>query len=212
MNIDREAFSSEVGTGSREGNATRQKDKPPGLTPSQTVGPFFHYGLTPGGIYAHVPVSADHRLVEPDTPGRIVVTGRVIDGAGEPVPDAMIEIWQADPDGRYAHPSNSFRGFGRSETDAAGIYRFETVKPGPVPGPRGTMQAPHILVAVFGRGMLKQLHTRLYFAGEAGNDADSVLALVPADRRATLIACRESDTWRLDIRLQGEDETVFFDV
>lgn len=185
-----------------------------GLTPSQTVGPFFHYGLTPGAAYAHVPVSAHPHLVEPEASGRIVVTGQVFDGAGAPVPDAMIEIWQADAEGRYApsRTSNSFRGFGRSDTGADGTYRFETVKPGQVAGPGGQRQAPHILIAVFGRGMLKQLHTRLYFAGDPANATDPILALVPEDRRATLLARPDGDTWRLDIRLQGEDETVFFDV
>lgn len=191
-----------------------------GITPSQTVGPFFHYGLTPGAAYPNVPVSADGMVAAPGTPGeRITLTGRVIDGAGEPVPDAMIEIWQADPDGRYAHPgdgrpraSNSFTGFGRSDTTADGVFRFETVKPGRVPGPGGRPQAPHILVAVFGRGMLKQLFTRIYFEDEPSNAEDPVLALVPAGRRHTLIAGREGSSYRLDIRLQGGEETVFFDL
>lgn len=194
--------------------------RPDGLSPSQTVGPFFHYGLTPGTAYSHVPVSVDGQVAAPGTPGeRIVLTGRVVDGAGDPVPDAMLEIWQADSDGRYAHPgdgrpraSNSFMGFGRSDTTADGIYRFVTVKPGRVPGPGGPDQAPHILVAVFGRGMLKQLFTRIYFDDEGANAADPILALVPADRRATLIARRDGDTFTLDIRLQGDGETVFFDV
>lgn len=195
--------------------------RPEGITPSQTVGPFFHYGLTPGTAYPHVPVSADGHVAAPGTPGeRIVLTGRVFDGAGEPVPDAMLEIWQADADGRYAHPgdgrarqSNSFMGFGRSDTRADGTYRFETVKPGPVPGPGGREQAPHILVAVFGRGMLKQLFTRAYFEDEAtANAADPILALVPEARRGTLVAKRHGDTYTLDIRLQGDGETVFFAV
>jgi protocatechuate 3,4-dioxygenase alpha subunit len=193
---------------------------PDGISPSQTVGPFFHYGLTPGEAYPHVPVSADGLVAARGTPGeRIVVTGRVFDGEGQPVPDAMIEIWQADADGRYAHPndkrpraSNTFMGFGRSDTKADGTFRFETIKPGRVPGPGGRDQAPHLVVAVFGRGMLKQLYTRFYFADEAANADDAILALVPADRRQTLIATREGQSYRLDIRLQGEDETVFFDV
>ena len=196
------------------------KDRPDGISPSQTVGPFFHYGLTPGSAYPDVPVSADGQVAAPGTAGEhIVVTGRVIDGAGAPVPDAMIEIWQADADGRYAHPAdgraranNSFMGFGRSDTNAEGIYRFATIKPGRAPGLNGAEQAPHLLVAVFGRGMLKHLYTRIYFDGEPSNDTDAILNLVPADRRKTLIARREGTTYRLDIRLQGEDETVFFDV
>lgn len=199
---------------------TKAGERPEGITPSQTVGPFFHYGLTPGEAYSHVPVSADGHVAAPGTPGeKIVLTGRVIDGAGEPVPDAMIEIWQADADGRYAHPrdgrarsSNSFLGFGRSDTTADGTYRFVTVKPGRAPGPGGAEQAPHILVAVFGRGMLKQLFTRIYFEDEPSNADDAVLALVPADRRSTLIARRDGHSFILDIRLQGEGETVFFDV
>ncbi|AVO46911.1 protocatechuate 3,4-dioxygenase subunit alpha [Phreatobacter cathodiphilus] len=194
--------------------------RPEGISPSQTVGPFFHYGLTPGKAYSHVPVSVDGQVAEPGTPGeKIVLTGRVIDGAGEPVPDAMLEIWQADADGRYAHPndgrarqSNSFMGFGRSDTDAQGTYRFVTVRPGRVPGPGGGEQAPHILVAVFGRGMLKQLFTRVYFEDEASNAEDPILALVPEARRGTLIARKNGHTFTLDIRLQGEGETVFFDV
>jgi protocatechuate 3,4-dioxygenase alpha subunit len=198
----------------------KQAGLPDGISPSQTVGPFFHYGLTPGEAYSHVPVSADGHVAARGTPGEhITVTGRVFDGEGQPVPDAMIEIWQADSEGRYAHPndnrpraSNTFMGFGRSDTKADGTYRFETIKPGRVPGPGGKDQAPHLVVAVFGRGMLKHLYTRLYFDGEAANAEDAILALVPADRRSTLIAKREGSTYRLDIRLQGEGETVFFDV
>lgn len=194
--------------------------RPDGLSPSQTVGPFFHYGLTPGTAYGHVPVSVDGQVAAPGTPGEpIVLTGRVIDGAGDPVPDAMLEIWQADSDGRYAHPddgrpqqSNSFTGFGRSDTTADGTYRFTTIKPGRVPGAGGGEQAPHILVAVFGRGLLKQLFTRVYFDDESSNAEDAILALVPEARRGTLIAKRDGHTFTLDIRLQGEGETVFFDV
>lgn len=194
--------------------------RPDGISPSQTVGPFFHYGLTPGAAYPNVPVSADGLVAAKGTPGEhIVVTGRVLDGEGQPVPDAMIEIWQADSDGRYAHPndtrpraSNTFMGFGRSDTGADGTFRFETIKPGRVPGPGGRDQAPHLVVAVFGRGMLKQLHTRFYFDDEGANAEDAILALVPADRRQTLIAARDGHIYRLDIRLQGENETVFFDV
>jgi len=147
----------------------------------------------------------------------------VFDGDGALVPDAMLEIWQADAQGRFsdpqerrALPNSSFRGFGRCGTDAKGSFFFDTIKPGSVPDPDGKPQAPHILLAVFGRGMLMHLYTRIYFGGEAANAADPVLALVPADRRSTLIAARQpgngSAVYRFDIRLQGDNETVFFDV
>src|SRR3978361_1476403 len=135
----------------------------------------------------------------------------------------MLEIWQADAQGRFsdpqdkrALPNSSFKGFGRCGTDPNGGYAFDTIKPGPVPDPDGKAQAPHILLAIFARGMLLQNYTRIYFDGEAGNAADPVLALVPADRRATLIAERQPSNgnavYRLDICLQGDDETVFFDI
>ncbi len=194
-----------------------------GITPSQTVGPFFKYGLTPNGQYDWNDAFTGN-LVTPDASGeRIRVEGRVFDGDGAPVPDAMLEIWQADSQGRFAdpqdkraQPNTKFRGFGRVGTDANGAFAFDTVKPGPVPDPNGIPQAPHLLLAVFARGMLRHLYTRIYFGDEAGNSIDPVLALVPADRRATLIAEREagngSAVYKLDLRLQGDDETVFFDV
>ena len=194
-----------------------------GLTPSQTVGPFFKYGLTPNGAYDWNDAFTNN-LVTPDTSGdRIRVTGRVFDGDGKLVPDCMLEIWQADAQGRFsdpqdkrAPPNSSFKGFGRCGTDANGDYAFDTIKPGTVPDPDGKPQAPHLLLAIFARGMLLHLYTRIYFDGEAGNAADPILALVPADRRATLIATRESGSgnavYRFDIRLQGDDETVFFDI
>jgi protocatechuate 3,4-dioxygenase, alpha subunit len=194
-----------------------------GITPSQTVGPFFKYGLTPNGQYEWNDAFTGN-LVTSDASGeRIRVEGRVFDGEGAPVPDAMLEVWQADSQGRYvdpqdrrALPNSKFRGFGRAGTDANGVYVFDTIKPGPVPGPDGKPQAPHILLAVFARGMLRHLYTRIYFADEAANAGDPVLALVPADRRATLIAEREDGgggrVYRLDLRLQGDGETVFFDV
>jgi protocatechuate 3,4-dioxygenase alpha subunit len=190
-----------------------------GITPSQTVGPFFKYGLTPNGEYEWNDAFTSN-LVTPDVTGeRVRVEGKVFDGAGAPVPDCMLEIWQADAQGRFADPqdsralpNNSFRGFGRCGTDAEGRYFFDTIKPGAVPDPDGKPQAPHLLLAVFGRGMLRHLYTRIYFGGEAANDSDPVLALVPADRRATLIARREGNVYKLDLRLQGGDETVFFDV
>src|SRR5256885_903646 len=165
------------------------------VTPSQTVGPYFAYGLTPRGAYAwsDLPVG---NLVTPDTTGeRIRIEGRVTDAKGAQINDAMIEIWQADAQGRYAHPrdnrplpNSSFKGFGRTGTDKDGLYAFDTIKPGAVPGPDGKQQAPHILVAFYSRGLLTHLYTRIYFDGEAANAADPILSLVPADRRQTLIA------------------------
>ncbi len=185
-------------------------------TPSQTAGPFFHYMLTPeqsGYEYASL---AGPSIGEHTTPGtRIRLTGIVTDGAGNPVPDAMIEIWQADSEGRYAHPADrrssnaAFKGFGRTATDPAGEYAFETVKPGAI----GDGQAPHMTLIVFARGLQNHLYTRAYFADEAAANAkDPVLLSVPDDRRVTLIASLGPTGYRLDIRLQGDNETVFFDV
>jgi protocatechuate 3,4-dioxygenase alpha subunit len=190
------------------------------ITPSQTVGPYFAYGLTPNGKYPWNDAFSGN-LVTPDTSGdRIRVEGFVYDGDGAFVPDCMLEIWQADAQGRFADsldqralPNATFKGFGRCGTGAKGEFAFDTIKPGSVPDPDGKPQAPHILMAVFARGMLLQNYTRIYFDDEAANAADPVLALVPADRRATLIAKRgQSGAYRFDIRLQGDDETVFFDV
>lgn len=201
------------------------------ITPSQTVGPFFAYGLTPEGRCDWKPNdiyrwknSAESNIVTPDASGeRIRIEGQVRDGDGAPINDAMIEIWQADAQGRYAHPRDNralpnatFKGFGRSATDKQGVYAFDTVKPGPVPGPNGKQQAPHIVVCIFSRGMLRQVYTRLYFSDEKANDSDPVLAIVPAERRGTLIAKRQGNgnppLYRFDIRVQGDDETVFFDI
>lgn len=175
---------------------------------SQTVGPFFNFALTTNsdlGILAREGVPGQ----------RIRLEFRVIDGDGVPARgDCMIELWQADSAGRYAR-TTEFCGFGRLETDHNGCCVFETVKPGRVAGLDGGLQAPHINVIVFARGLLKHLHTRVYFAGEPANVDDPVLALVPAERRATLLAqppAGEPGTWRFPIRLQGEDETVFFDL
>ncbi len=186
-------------------------------TPSQTVGPFLHIGLAPapyGVREVFGPVVADTGM--PGTHVRI--EGRIFDGDGNLMPDAMLEIWQADQDGRYAHPadgrplkSNSFRGFGRCPTAKDGSFRFDTIKPGMVPGPKGTMQAPHINVSIFARGILKRLFTRIYFAGDPANANDPILALVPEDRRHTLMAKPEGNVLRFDIHIQGSDETVFFD-
>ena len=172
-------------------------------TASQTAGPFVHIGLT--WLFRDC-------LALPGADGeRVTVEGRVLDGDGRPVTDAVLEIWQADPRGRYADPE--FHGFGRVPTDGTGGFRFTTVKPGRVPGPNGALQAPHLLIAVFARGLLKQLVTRMYFPDEPGNAADAVLALVPADRRPTLVArARGAGVLAWDIILQGRDETVFFDV
>jgi protocatechuate 3,4-dioxygenase alpha subunit len=190
-----------------------------GITPSQTIGPFFHFSLTPTD-YDFRGIIGDN-LITPDAVGEpIRIVGKLRDGAGDPVRDAMIEIWQADGAGRYpgsdAGVNMSFKGFGRAATSKEGAFGFSTVKPGAVPGPVGRPQAPHINVGVFARGMLKRLFTRIYFDGEPDNQADAVLALVPADRQATLIARRDgiSDGLPLfvfDIRLQGNNETVFFE-
>jgi protocatechuate 3,4-dioxygenase alpha subunit len=189
-------------------------------TPSQTVGPYLHIGLTQSlyGLQDIVgPTVADPGLAG----AHVRIEGSVLDGEGTPMPDALIEIWQADSEGRYAHPadgrplaSNSFRGFGRCPTAKDGTFAFDTIKPGTVPGPGGTTQAPHINVGVFARGLLKRLFTRIYFPGEPANAADPILALVPAARRDTLIARADPAKpghYRFDIRVQGGSETVFFD-
>ena len=194
-----------------------------GITPSQTVGPFFAYGLTSNGKYDWNDAFTNN-LVTSDVSGeRLRVEGRVLDGDGQPVPDAMLEIWQADAQGRFADPqdkralpNSAFRGFGRCGTDANGCYAFDTIRPGAVPDPDGKPQAPHLSLVIFARGMLLQLYSRIYFDGEAANATDPILALVPTERRATLIASRKpgggNPVYGLDIHLQGDNETVFFDV
>jgi protocatechuate 3,4-dioxygenase alpha subunit len=201
------------------------------ITPSQTVGPFFAYGLTPKGRCQWDPNGSyswkntvESNLVTPDASGtRIRIEGAVLDGDGLPINDAMIEIWQADAQGRYAHargekprPNAKFTGFGRSATDKQGVYGFDTIKPGSVAGPEGKPQAPHIVVCIFSRGMLRQVYTRLYFSDEAANATDPILQMVPEDRRGTLIAHKQPGSgpaaYRFDIRVQGENETVFFDI
>ena len=179
------------------------------LTPSQTVGPFFSIGMTwEDGAF----------VVAEGTPGGLWIRGRVTDGDGEPVPDAVVETWQADPDGRYNHPDDprggtDFRGFARAPTDRDGRFAIHTVKPGAVAGAGGATQAPHLAMSVFARGLLNRVVTRVYFADEADrNAADPVLREVPEDRRATLLAEPADDGYRFDVRLQGEDETVFFAV
>ena len=192
----------------------------PGITPSQTVGPFFAYGLTPTGRYSWNDAFTNN-LVTADVSGdRIRVEGHVYDGDGAIVPDAMLEIWQADAQGRFSDPQDSralanasFKGFGRCGTSTEGMFSFDTIKPGAVPGTDGQPQAPHILLAIFGRGMTMQSITRIYFDDEPANAADEVINLVPADRRATLIANKTAPgVYRFDIHLQGDNETVFFDV
>lgn len=191
-------------------------------TPSQTVGPYFAYGLTPEQYDYPFKELVSGDIRTPDTEGiAIRIEGKVFDGNGDPVPDAMIEIWQADSQGRYAHPSDgrasnaTFAGFGRfgTGTDAENRFIFETVKPGSVDGD----QAPHINVIVFMRGLLTHVYTRIYFEDETeANAGDAVLNSAPADRRHTLIAAKRDDAGRsvyiFDIHMQGEDETVFFDV
>jgi protocatechuate 3,4-dioxygenase, alpha subunit len=181
-------------------------------TGSQTVGPYLHIGLT---------WLTTRNIAPAGVPGeRITVQGRLLDGDGAPVNDGLIEIWQANALGKYAHPEDRqkkglhkrFRGFGRIPTDDRGAFRFTTIKPGAVPGPKGRAQAPHLVVGVFMRGLLKQLATRMYFPDEPANRRDPLLSLVPEARRGTLIATRKSrGTLDWNIVLQGEGETVFFD-
>jgi protocatechuate 3,4-dioxygenase alpha subunit len=194
-----------------------------GITPSQTVGPFFAYGLTPNGKYAWNDAFSTNLVTADATGERIRIEGHVYDGDGKPIPDSLIEIWQADAQGRYANPADkralpnaSFKGFGRCGADDDGGYGFDTIKPGTVPGPGGKAQAPHILLTIFARGMLRQSYTRIYFEDEAGNADDPILALVPGDRRGTLIAKRSmrngKPVYTFDIRMQGDLETVFFEI
>jgi protocatechuate 3,4-dioxygenase alpha subunit len=168
-------------------------------TPSQTVGPFFWFGL------CERPCS---ELVTPERAGALRVFGSVLDGAGEPVPDAMVEIWQADDAGTYR---GDF-GWGRCGTDAGGRFSFVTVKPGQVPGTNAEPQAPHLVVLVFARGLLKPVLTRMYFPDEPdANAADPVLATIDdPGSRDTLIAAEEADGLRFDVRLQGAGQTTFF--
>jgi protocatechuate 3,4-dioxygenase alpha subunit len=223
----------------RDHPAPRQDNQSsPGQTPWQTVGPFFHYGLPWKGGADLVGQSnlgarpdlfpEEHYVLNLAPPKgevageRIEVTGAVYDADGNPVPDAMIEIWQANAAGRYASPDDpradlpldaGFVGFGRTSTSKDGVYRFLTVKPGSVPGPGNAMQAPHLAVGLFARGVLKRLVTRIYFEDEAANAEDPILELVPDHRRATLIALKNGEgVYRFDIRLQGAGETVFFDL
>ena len=179
---------------------------------SQTIGPFFHVG----------PASTDHlgQMAPAGTAGeRIRLRIHVADGDGLPVSDALVELWQADAEGKYGQQvpgavERGFTGFGRLGTGEDGWCTFETIRPGAVPGAGGRHQAAHINVCVFARGLLRHLYTRIYFEGDAAIAHDPLLSLVPLDRRQTLVArpSGESATWEFDIRLQGERETVFFDL
>jgi protocatechuate 3,4-dioxygenase alpha subunit len=181
-------------------------------TASQTVGPFLHIGLDW--------LKRDHLAGAGASGERVTIEGRILDRDGVPVSDAVIEVWQANAHGKYAHPDDwqdkpidkEFSGFGRVPTDAAGAFCFTTIKPGSVPGPDGRMQAPHLAITVFMRGLLKHLTTRLYFPDEPANALDPILNLVSADRRPTLVAkAKEPGMLEWNIHLQGQDETVFFD-
>lgn len=177
-------------------------------TPSQTVGPFFHLGLDP---LCNTQIGGGAR-------GRgITIHGRVLDGAGDPVPDALLEMWHADASGSYgASPATERAGcFGRVATDDAGAFEIRTIMPGAASGPSGRPQAPHVLVAIFMRGLLRHLVTRIYFEDEPTNAADPILSLVEMARRGTLMATRDStegDSYTWDVHLQGPHETVFFEI
>ena len=185
-----------------------------GLSPSQTAGPYLSIGLLRDVITPHV--------VDPADPRAIRIRGTLLDGAGEPVPDGMIETWQANAAGRYNHPvddraepalEQGFLGFGRSGTVDAGRFEIVTVKPGPVPWPAGRIQAPHLEVGVFARGLLKHAVTRLYFPDEEdANAVDPVLSRLDEAARSTLVAVAEDGGLRFDIRLQGPGHTTFFAV
>jgi protocatechuate 3,4-dioxygenase alpha subunit len=184
-------------------------------TASQTIGPYFKIGLE----WLH----CDNLAGEGVSGERVIIQGRVFDGEGVAVPDAILEVWQANAYGKYDHPEDTqdkpleadFHGYGRVPINAEGIFRFATIKPGSVPGPDGREQAPHLLIAVFMRGLLKQLVTRMYFPDDERNSSDSILNLVDSARRATLIAQKsagDSGTLEWNVVLQGADETVFFDL
>jgi len=182
------------------------------LTPSQTAGPYLTIGLVDGPI--------TNRLVDESDPRAIRISGVVLDGAGDPVVDGMVEIWQANAAGRLAHPADDrdevpledgFRGFGRSDTVDAGRFEFVTVKPGRVPWVDGRLQAPHLLIGVFARGLLKRVATRMYFPDEArANAEDPVLLGLEPEERAPLVASAMDGALRFDVILQGTGQTTFF--
>ena len=173
-------------------------------TPSQTVGPYFGMALPwPDGPF----------VVDPECEGAFWIRGQVTDGHGEPIPDALIETWQADLNGQFPdRPDTAFRGLGRCPTDRAGMYEIWTVMPGSVAGVDGSGQAPHINVTIFMRGLLRPVVTRIYFPDEQANDSDPLLTSVPEASRQTMVARRSDDGYRFDIRLQGDGETAFFDL
>ena len=184
-------------------------------TTSQTVGPYFKIGL-------HW-LNRDNLVGEGVSGERVTIQGRVFDGDGVPVPDAILEIWQANAHGKYDHPEDTqdkplepgFKGYGRVPVSAEGLFRFATIKPGPVPSPDGNEQAPHLVVSVFMRGLERRLVTRIYFPDEPRNAADFILNLVEPARRSTLIAKKTAGgpgTLEWNVVLQGPDETVFFDL
>ncbi len=181
-------------------------------TAAQTIGPFFKLGLERTYCADLAGTDANGEPVE--------IRGHVFDGSGVPVPDALLEVWHADAEGRYPHPEDprgaavppGFQGFGRIPTDADGGFHFRTVRPGRVPGPRGVLQAPHLVIHVFMRGLLRHACTRLYFPDDPAMADDPVLQLVPAERRKTLIARQAApNVLEWDVHMQGEDETVFFE-
>ena len=186
----------------------------PQATTSQTVGPYFRIGME--WLFVD-------NLAEAAVPGeRVEIAGRVLDGDGQGVPDAMLELWQANSEGKYAHPEDQqdktmnprFQGYGRVPTAEDGSFRFTTIKPGRVPGPDGKLQAPHIVVSVFMRGLLRRLVTRIYFPDDPANPEDFALNLVQASRRGTLIAQKLAERDGLlewNVLLQGPNETVFFE-
>ena len=209
-------------------------------TPWQTTGPFLHFGLpwkgaadlagdsdlgsrpdlvAPGHEYG---IARHHRERDRTKGERIEVTGQLWDNTGAPILDALIEIWQANAAGRYASPDDPrgdipiegcFTGYGRCALDKQGVFRFRTVRPGRVPGPGNSLQAPHIALGIIGPGFLKRLATRIYFTDAPENEQDPILALVPESRRRTLLARRENgNLYRFDIHLGGPNETVFFDI
>ena len=170
----------------------------PAPTPSQTVGPFFGFAL---------PFPGDSRPVTPGRPGAIRIEGQVLDGKGDPVPDAILEIWQAGPDGSYAEGSGLF---GRCRTDPEGVFAFTTLKPGRVALPDGRLQAPHLNLTVFARGLLKHLVSRVYFPDEAAANAEDPVLAAAGDHATTLVARPDGDVLHFDVRLQGDGETAFF--